>query len=351
MNLRELSERLGLSQTTVSRALNGYPEVNEQTRARVEQAAREFGYQPNQRAKSLATGRSMQIGHVIPHSTQHEMVNVVFADFIAGAGEIYAAHGYDMLLSVVQDEEEVASYTKLVRKGSVDGFMVHGPTVDDPRIPLLQDLGIPFFVHGRSSKVTTPYPHLDVNNLRAVQRATDFLLDLNHRRIGLINGLEVMDFAYRRRVGYETALKDRGVDIDTDLLATSEMSEPHGYAATAAMLDLPDPPTALIASSIISAFGVRRAVEERGLTMGRDVSIVCFDDAISYLPNGTDEPVFTATRSSIRAAGRRCAELLMQSIQNTKQPALTELWEAELVVGQSTGPVMSPTPLKVHKES
>ena len=338
MNLRELSEQLGLSQTTVSRALNGYPEVNERTRARVEQAAREFGYTPNQRAKSLATGRSMQIGHVIPYSNQHEMVNVVFADFIAGAGEVYAENGYDMLLSVVQDDEEAAAYAKLVSKGAVDGFIIHGPTIDDPRIPLMQELGVPFFVHGRSSNVSEPYPHLDVNNLRAFQRGTEFLLDLNHQRIGLINGIEEMDFAYRRRSGYEAALKDRGIALDPSLLETSEMSEPHGYAAASAMLAQPNPPTAFLASSIISALGVRRAVEERGLQMGRDVSIVCFDDAISYLPNGADEPIFTATRSSVRSAGRRCAELLMEIIKNPDQPAPTELWEAELVVGNSTGP-------------
>ena len=110
MNLREFSEKLGLSQTTVSRALNGYPEVSEATRKRVQDAAIAHGYHPNQRAKSLATGRSMQIGHVIPVSIQHEMMNVVFADFIAGAGEVYGRNGYDMLMSVVSDDDEVKAY-------------------------------------------------------------------------------------------------------------------------------------------------------------------------------------------------------------------------------------------------
>ena len=101
MNLRELAESLGLSQTTVSRALNGYPEVREQTRARVLAAARAANYTPNTRARRLATGRAMTIGHVIPLSGRTEMVNPIFADFLAGAGEVYAREGYDMLLSVV----------------------------------------------------------------------------------------------------------------------------------------------------------------------------------------------------------------------------------------------------------
>ena len=88
MNLKELSEILGLSQTTVSRALNGYPEVSEATRLRVQQIARENNYSPNARARGLATGRASAIGHVIPIGLRHEMVNPIFGDFISGVGEV-----------------------------------------------------------------------------------------------------------------------------------------------------------------------------------------------------------------------------------------------------------------------
>ncbi|MCY4336461.1 MAG: LacI family DNA-binding transcriptional regulator [Litoreibacter sp.] len=338
MNLREFSEKLGLSQTTVSRALNGYPEVSEATRKRVQDAAIAHGYHPNQRAKSLATGRSMQIGHVIPVSIQHEMMNVVFADFIAGAGEVYGRNGYDMLMSVVSDDDEVKAYEELARKGSVDGFIVHGPTDDDPRIALLQKLGIPFFVHGRSTDVRVPYNHLDVNNKRAFVRATDFLLDLGHTRIGLINGLERMDFAQRRRHGYVSALRARGIEPDQSLMCSDEMTEPYGYKAAHDMLRKTRPPTAFVASSIVPALGIRRAIEDSGLKLGKDVSVICFDDAISYLPNGSGEPIFTATRSSVRDAGKRCAELLIDIIKEPPATPIAELWEAELVVGNSTGP-------------
>ena len=104
------------------------------------------------------------------------------------------------------------------------------------------------------------------------------------------------------------------------------------------MLDGAKPPTAFVASSIVSALGIRRAVEERGLAMGSEISILCFDDEISYLPNGRTAPVFTAMRSSVRAAGRRCAELLIDQISRPDQELQTELWDAELVTGTSTGP-------------
>ncbi|GFE49996.1 LacI family transcriptional regulator [Roseobacter cerasinus] len=338
MNLRELSERLNLSQTTVSRALNGYPEVNEQTRARVAAAAAKFNYRPNVRARTLATGRAMAIGHIIPFSNQNEMVNVVFADFIAGAGEVYAGHGYSMSLALVRDEDELSAYRGVAEKGAVDGIIVHSPARDDPRIAVLADLDIPFLVHGRVSEVKTPYAWLDVNNTCAIATGTGHLLDLGHRRIGLINGEERLDFAQRRRDGYLAALAAAGLAPDPALMHSAEMSEPRGHSAAHRMLDLPQPPTALVASSLVLALGVRRAIEERGLRMGRDVSVLCFDDELSYLPNGTDRPQFTAMRSSVRAAGRRCAELLMGQIAEPDQPLPTELWEADLVIGASTGP-------------
>lgn len=338
MNLKELSKNLGLSQTTVSRALNGYPEVSQATRRRVEEAAKVFNYSPSTRAKGLATGQALAIGHVIPMSNKHEMVNPIFGDFIAGAGETYARHGYEMILSIVADENEEQVYQGLKARRAVDGVIVHGPRMDEPRIPLLQDLGLPFAVHGRASGYTQPYAWLDVNNRSAFQRATDFLFDLGHRRVALINGLEVMDFAHRRRQGYTASLMAHGIAVDPAIMRSGEMTEVYGYQCTRDMLDADNAPTAVLCSSLISALGVRRAVEEKGLVMGKDVSIITHDDALSYLQNGGDVPIFTATRSSVREAGRRLAEMLLASIANPLNAPQQELLEAELMVGSSTGP-------------
>ncbi|KAG1647633.1 Beta-glucosidase A [Nymphon striatum] len=339
MNLKELSTLLGLSQTTVSRALNGYPEVREETRKRVAEAAREHNYRPNTRAKGLATGRALAIGHVIPVSTKHEMVNPVFGDFIAGAGDAYSAAGFDMVLSLVDDRKEEAFYRELAAKQNVDGIILHGPSLKDSRIGLLKELGMQFAVHGRSSEITAPYNWLDVNNMRAFQRATDFLLDLGHRRIALINGLEHMDFAHRRRTGYSETLQKNGIPIDPTLMRSSEMTEGHGYTSTRDMLALGDPPTAFLASSIIVAIGIRRAIHEAGLEMGRDVSVITHDDDISYFRNGDEVPQFTAVKSSVRDAGRELADMLIQQIANPMSPPVTRLLEAQLVVGRSTGPI------------
>ncbi|MGB3408451.1 MAG: substrate-binding domain-containing protein, partial [Jannaschia sp.] len=268
----------------------------------------------------------------------HEMVNPVFADFVAGAGEVYARANYDLILSIVADGDEVKSYRQMAATGSVDGVIVHGPRTDDARIELLRSTDLPFVVHGRMPGTGLDFDFVDVDNIRAFRRATDFLLGLGHRRIALINGHEFMDFARRRHDGYRAALTAHAIPHAPDLCFSGEMSEQNGFRAARRMLAAQTPPTAFLVSSLIMAIGVRRAIHEAGLVMGRDVSVVTHDDMLSYLGNGDDRPIFTATRSSVRAAGSRCAEILLQRIADPGRAPTHEIWESELVIGTSTGP-------------
>jgi LacI family transcriptional regulator len=337
VRLKELAHTLGLSPTTVSRALNGYPEVSEKTRARVVAAARAHAYRPSSFAKRLATGRAKAIGHVLPLA-RHMSIDPHFSDFIAGAGEAYAAAGYDMLISVISQASEFEHYRGMASAGNVDGVIVHAPKIVEPRIKLLQELELPFIVHGRADEPAAGYDWLDVNNRRCFVRATNFLTDLGHRRIALLNGLEELHFAWRRRAGYLDALKERAIPPDPAIMFSGEMSEPNGHAWAMQLLASANPPTAFLASSVLLAMGALRAVQEAGLKPGRDISIVTYDDRLSFLDNAGPVPIFTATRSSIRNAGKRCAELLIGRIEDPFGEPAGELWEAELVVGASTGP-------------
>jgi LacI family transcriptional regulator len=339
-NLKQLSRHLGLSQTTVSRALNGFPEVSEQTRARVVEAARHFNYRPSPAAAGLATGKSRVIGHVLPIG-EYSMIDPHFSDFAAGASEAYSAAGYDMLIRVAPPEQEERVYRELAGTNRVDGVVVHGPQTDDPRIALLDAIGLPFIVHGRSDAVTHDYSWLDVNNRRAFRRATDFLCDLGHRRIGLVNGIENLNFAARRRRGYEEGLAARGIAPDPALTFSRDMSEPYGYEATRRLLAADAPPTAILYASILPALGGLRALGEAGKKPGADISVIAYDDELSFLQQSEGRngiPFFTSLRSSIRAAGRRVGELLIARIVDANTGAAHELWEAEFVVGQTTGP-------------
>ena len=120
------------------------------------------------------------------------------------------------------------------------------------------------------------------------------------------------------------------------------MTEIYGYRVACDLLSLPDPATAFLVSSMITALGVRRAVQDAGLIIGRDVSIITHDDDLSYLKNGDQVPIFTATRSCVRDAGRECAAMLLEIIRHPANAPLTKLLEVDLVVGSSTGPVPVP---------
>lgn len=264
VNLKQLSEYLGISQTTVSRGLNGFPEVAEKTRQRILKAAEELDYRPSPGASGLATGQAKIIGHVLPTSA-HMMINPHFADFVAGANEVYSASGYDMMLRLAAPDNEVEIYREYARHRRVDGVVVHGPHVDDPRIALLQELGLPFIVHGRSNNASGPYAWLDVNNKRAFERAVGHLVGLGHSAIALVNGLEAMNFAQRRRSGFEAGLEAAGLLPKANHMTSGDLTEPYGYRATRDLMATDRPPTAIVYASVLPALGGVRALGDMDL--------------------------------------------------------------------------------------
>ncbi len=337
MNLKQLSDQLGLSQTTVSRALNNYPEVNEHTRERVKLAARKHGYLPNSRATRLATGKAMTIGHIIPINST-EVFNPIFGDFIAGASRAYSKRGYELSLTIANEDSEESIYRQIASKGSVDGVIVHTPRINDPRITLLQQLQLPFVVHGRDHSNQSEYSWIDMNNRRAFYQATKLLMDLGHKNICLVNGSDSLNFAQRRSQGYIDALTDEQINIGANSIYSGDLTEANGFNAASAALNQSESPTAFLVSSYVGALGVRRAIHKAGLEMGRDISVIIHDDELSYFQNDDDIPQFTATRSSVRYAGERAAMMLLDIIDSPDKAPLTELLDAPLTIGASTGP-------------
>ncbi|EFL87780.1 HTH-type transcriptional regulator AglR [Ahrensia sp. R2A130] len=338
VNLKSLSRQLGLSQTTVSRALNGFPEVSERTRRRVQKAAQDANYRPSAIASSLAAGRTRVIGHVIPMA-QHRMINPHFSDFLAGASEAYASAGYDMLLRAVPLDEEEDVYRDLARQHRVDAVVVHGPKLEEPRIDLLQKLGLPFVVHGRCGDAEhKSYSFLDVDNQGAMEVATRHLIELGHRKIALVNGLETMRFAADRRSGFTAAMEKAGYDIRTDYMHSADMTEPFGHSATRELITMDEPPTAVVYGSMLMAMGGMRAAANAGIKLPDDLSMVTYDDALSFLEaEGAerDDPFLTVVRSSIQEAGGKLAHMLMEKIEHPDR-LLQQVMQPDFINAAST---------------
>ena len=335
MRLKDLAEHLGLSQTTVSRALNGYPEVNEATRLRVAETAARLGYRPNANALRLATGRAGAIGMVLRGSSEFGPHT---SEFLSGVGGRLAEEEIDIIVTTVQTyHEEIAAYRRLAASQKVDAIILHSPTLHDERAKLLMELNIPFVLHGRT-EIGAPHAWLDIDNAGAIERATSHLLDLGHRRIALFNGLKDRTFAVHRESGYRKALAARGVPCDPALLSSSVFSDEIAFRAAHDMLELESPPTAFLAGSMMTALGVFRAIRQAGLTLGKDVSMIAHDDVFPYLNADNMYPSMSTTRSSISLAGIRIAELILQILGGKPVADIHEVWPVELVLRESTGP-------------
>ena len=339
MNLRALSELLGLSQTTVSRALNGFPEVSESTRLRVKAAAELHGYRPSPAARRLATGQSGTLGVVFPRE-RNMLADLIFTEFLGACVEKASELGYDITLGMAsgaQSEENV--YRRAVRSARVDAMIVSSPLVEDPRIDLLRSLKMPFLLHGRT-KSSSPCPFLDIDNEGAFHKATRLLCDLGHKRIALIDGDLRYNFAIDRERGYRKALLESGIVPDPKFICGGVMNERFGHDEATRLLsaDMTSSPTAFLCSSLAQASGVQRAAREMNLRIGPDISLIAHDDRLHEFRAESFDPPLTATQSSIGTAGSRVVELLIAHLRDPAAAFAAEVWPVDLVIRSSTAP-------------
>ena len=175
----------------------------------------------------------------------------------------------------------------------------------------------------------------------AFRHAAKHLLDLGHRRIGLINGLSRFTHAAHRERGFRAALAERGVALDERLIGEGAMTDEVGYRFAERFLREKPRPTALLVSSMMMALGAFRAIRAAGLTLGVDVSMIAHDDVFPFLNADRMVPPMSTTRSSIRAAGTRVAELAVELLAGRAAAGIHELWPVDLVIRGSTGPAPS----------
>jgi LacI family transcriptional regulator len=331
LNLKQLSDMLALSQTTVSRALNGYPEVNEETRRRVADAAKRHGYRPNPSARRLATGKAGMIGYVMPTGASVD-IDPHFVEFLSGLGDYARGHDLDLVLSPTTVEDEETTYRRIVANKQVDAVYVSSPRPADRRVILLNQLGIPYIVHGRSEGLGFDYAFMDIDNEAAFHDAARLLIELGHTRIALINGDISQTFAIFRERGARRALAVSGLTLSPGMTRSVAMTEENGFRAATDLLTSDAPPTAILCSSLIMALGVVRAIRDLGLSIPGDVSLVAHDDVFPWLKPENFSVPLTTTRSSIRAAGQRVAERLAAKLSGQETDPRAEVWPVDLVV-------------------
>jgi LacI family transcriptional regulator len=337
-----IAAELGLSPATVSRALNGFPEVNAGTRARVTEAASRLKYRPNQVAQKLVTGRSGMIGMVL-RSAANAAMDPSFFQVMTGLSQRLADHDMDLVFHAVPGGDEVAPYRRLVAKNLLDGFILNAPTQDDPRIAFLQSEGIPFVVHGRSEEAPG-YAFYDIDNQGLAVDSTRLLLDLGHRRIALLNGPRGFAYAEARRRGFLLAMAERGAPVPGRFILQDQPTDDYGYRAALGCLADAEPPTAFVASNAFVAAGVLAAAADRGLSVPGDVSVIGHDDAVPQNRSFDGLPALTITRSPLAQACTPLADTIHALLGGTPAAELQTIARAELVIRATTGPMQGALP-------
>ena len=332
MSLRTIAKHLGLSVTTVSRALGGFPEVAAATRVRVIAEAERIDYRPNQLARRLRHGRSEAIGLVLP-ADAGQFDDPFFLRLLAAVGPPLQQAGLDLLVMTARPgAEELRAYRHLVEGRRVDGMLLARTRRDDPRIRYLLDRSTPFVAHGRCED---PRPHafVDIDGVAACQMATERLISLGHRRIALINAAPHYMFAHHREQGWQAALA--AADLPRGPVRHGEPSEEAGFTLMRALLAEREPPTAVLCATDRLAVGALHAASQAGLRIGRDISLIGYDD----LPMaGCTDPPLTTIEQPIARAGARMVQMLVELLGGADPATLTEIWPARLIPRASDGP-------------
>ncbi len=341
MTIARLAKHLGLSEGTVSRALNNYPDIAAKTIDRVRKAADELGYRPSTTARRLARGVVETIGFVLPARDGHQ-IDPFLAEILDGLATELALSDWDLLVAAVPDgHDEVEVMDRLVRSGKVGGFVVARTKRQDPRVDYLRKSDIPFVVQGRTEQCDD-YAWLDIDNQKAFVDAMDHLVGLGHRKIAFLGGDPDLNYAWQRREGYLSAAKAHGCAIRPGYLHDGIMDEMAARAAVAELLKHPDRPTALLCVTDAVAIGAIHALAHAGISVGSEMSVIGFDG----LPMGEAiHPGLTTMSQASYQVGREVGRIVVeQATASTAGPAspLSQiLWDATLTIRGSANPPAS----------
>lgn len=277
-NLRQIATELGLSVTTVSRALKDGPEVRPDTIQRVKAAAAAAGYMPNLHGRALRTGLTRTLTAILPMETRDYLSDIAKLPLIEGMTLAAREKGYSLsVYSTTPEEDPQENLSRVIQTGGADGIIITRMVSEDPRIPFLLDRGIPFITFGRSGSAHD-YAFVDVDNEGIAFEATRLLLDKGCRRIALQLLTREDQSSAARLSGYHKAMIEAGLLVDPHLVGHEDFTMEASEGWIARLLDLPDPPTGLICANELGLLGALGATRRKGLVVDRDFHIVVRDN-------------------------------------------------------------------------
>jgi DNA-binding LacI/PurR family transcriptional regulator len=335
--LDQVAARAGVGRGTVSRVVNGSPQVSATAKAAVEQAIRELGYVPNRAARALVTQRTDSVALVVSESEERLFGEPFFAGIIRGINSMLLETTLQLWLAMAQSAAERERVEHHLTPQHVDGVLLLSLHGDDPLPILLAQRGLPVVLGGqpggRVKIIGDQMSVVDADNAGGAQAAVEHLLAQGRQQVVAIAGPQDMGVGVARLTGYRRALHVAGLPVDESRIGYGDFSEASGAAVMRRLLDRHPKLDAVFAASDLMAVGAMRVLREHGRRIPHDVALVGFEDSV--LARQTDPPL-TTVHQPVEAMGREMARLLVGHVKGHTVPAPLVVLDTHLVIRAST---------------
>jgi DNA-binding LacI/PurR family transcriptional regulator len=329
--IRDVAKRAGVGLGTVSRVINDSPQVSEATRQRVLTTIAELNFVPNPTARRLSLGKTLTIAAIVPWFTRPAEV-----ERLRGVESTLAESEYDLVLYNVETPAKRDTYFQDVpRRENTDGVLIISLSPRDDDVERLTHSNVPIVLVDANHRSLTSLNRVITDDVAGGRFATEYLIELGHRRIGYISDLLETPFNFtssrHRWEGYRAALKAAGIPYRSDYHREGEHGRYEAQRLANEMLQLPDRPTAIFAASDTQALGVLEAAQECGLRVPDDLSIIGYDDIEIAEYVG-----LTTVRQLLYESGKRGVELLLDVLMDSSADPICDVMPSELIVRRTT---------------
>ena len=332
ISLQELSKILDLSPSTISKALNGYSDVSNDTIERVQFYANKLGYQPSSTARNLRLQKTYRIGLVNPTTT---FTHDYFMGILKGATIACEAAGYNIVLyTTALDHPEILDH--VIKSKEVEGLLIFGGGNVESILNNLNPDIIPIIVVGRQSE-SSSYSFISPDDIQGSYIACKHLLELGHKKVAFIGQEADMITHTNRLRGYQQALNEFGIHVNQDYIFSAQFLPPGGYIAMQAVLKLHERPTGILCFNDAIAVEGMAALQEEGLRIPEDISMIGFDDS------SICERIFpklTSIQIPLEEIGKKSVEMVLNQIKDSTIPRESVRMPTKLVIRDSTEKIL-----------
>ncbi len=328
ITMKDIAEIVGVSESTVSRAINNKAGVGENTRQKILAVAKKYNFRPNQLARNLAKQSTNMLGLILP-----DISSLFYSEVARGIQDVARKNDYQLILcNTDNDSQEEKDYIDWMQNNKIAGIIFLGKGLDNDQIIKLGLSDYPLVLADRLIEELM-IPSVIIDNNTGAYNATKHLINKGYKKIALINGPKKELRSQTRLQGYKNALADFGIDFKLEFVLNKELTREGGYQSFLELIELKEPPTAIFAANDLLAVGLVEAIKTAGYLIPEDIAVVGFEDTIV---TSIINPSLTTVAQPMYQLGVTSAQKLLSLIADKELKEQIEILETELIIRDST---------------